>query len=133
MAMLHFALRHCQTHGLRRIIVVLPFLTLAEQTEKEYKELIPGLLVDHSQKDLPEEARELAARWDAPLVITTSVRFFESLFSDRPTACRKLHHIANDVCPTYVGMNRVNLCYRLLGIVCPTYVGMNRASAPEAT
>lgn len=97
MAMLHFALRHCQTHGLRRIIVVLPFLTLAEQTEKEYKELIPGLLVDHSQKDLPEEARELAARWDAPLVITTSVRFFESLFSDRPTACRKLHHIANSV------------------------------------
>lgn len=97
MAMLHFALRHCQTHGLRRIIVVLPFLTLAEQTEEEYKELIPGLLVDHSQKDLPEAARELAARWDAPLVITTSVRFFESLFSDRPTACRKLHHIANSV------------------------------------
>lgn len=97
MAMLHFALRHCQTHGLRRIIVALPFLTLAEQTEEEYKELIPGLLVDHSQKDLPEEARELAARWDAPLVITTSVRFFESLFSDRPTACRKLHHIANSV------------------------------------
>lgn len=97
LAMLNFALRHCQTHGLRRIIVVLPFLTLAEQTEEEYKELTPGLLVDHSQKDLPEEARELAARWDAPLVITTSVRFFESLFSDRPTACRKLHHIANSV------------------------------------
>lgn len=97
MAMLHFALRHCQTHGLRRIIVVLPFLTLAEQTEEEYKELIPGLLVDHSQKDLPEAARELAARWDAPLVITTSVRFFESLFSDRPPTCRKLHHIANSV------------------------------------
>lgn len=97
MAMLHFALRHCQTHGLRRIIVVLPFLTLAEQTEEEYKKLIPSLLVDHSQKELPEEARELAARWDAPLVITTSVRFFESLFSDRPTTCRKLHHIANSV------------------------------------
>ena len=66
MAMLHFALRHCQTHGLRRIIVVLPFLTLAEQTEEEYKKLIPSLLVDHSQKELPEAARELAARWDAP-------------------------------------------------------------------
>lgn len=97
MAMLYFALRHCQTHGLRRIIVVLPFLTLAEQTEEEYKKLIPSLLVDHSQKELPEAARELAARWDAPLVITTSVRFFESLFSDRPTTCRKLHHIANSV------------------------------------
>lgn len=97
MAMLYFALRHCQANGLRRIIVVLPFLTLAEQTEREYRQLIPDLLVDHSQKELPEGARELAARWDAPLVITTSVRFFESLFSDQPTSCRKLHHIANSV------------------------------------
>lgn len=97
LAMLNFALRHCQANGLRRIIVVLPFLTLAEQTEREYRQLIPDLLVDHSQKELPEGARELAARWDAPLVITTSVRFFESLFSDQPTTCRKLHHIANSV------------------------------------
>lgn len=97
LAMLNFALRHCQANGLRRIIVVLPFLTLAEQTEREYRQLIPELLVDHSQKELPEGARELAARWDAPLVITTSVRFFESLFSDQPTTCRKLHHIANSV------------------------------------
>ncbi len=95
--MLNFALRHCQANGLRRIIVVLPFLTLAEQTEREYRQLIPELLVAHSQKELPEGARELAARWDAPLVITTSVRFFESLFSDQPTSCRKLHHIANSV------------------------------------
>lgn len=97
LAMLHFALRHCKQHGLRRIIVVLPFLTLAEQTEKTYREIFPDILVDHSQRELTEEQRVLAARWDAPIIITTSVRFFESLFSDRPTDCRKLHHIAGSV------------------------------------
>lgn len=97
LAMLHFALRHCKQHGLRRIIVVLPFLTLAEQTEKTYREIFSELLVDHSQRELTEEQRLLAARWDAPVIITTSVRFFESLFSDRPTDCRKLHHIAGSV------------------------------------
>lgn len=96
-AMLHFALRHCMQHGLNRIIVVLPFLTLAEQTELEYRKIFPEILVDHSQRDLPKEARELALRWDSPVIITTSVRFFESLFSANPGTCRKLHHIANSV------------------------------------
>ena len=76
---------------------MLPFLTLAEQNAAAYAEIIPKLLIDHSQSDLPEEARELAARWSAPVIITTSVRFFEALFADRPTACRKLHNIANSV------------------------------------
>lgn len=97
LAMLHFALRHCKANGLRRIIVVLPFLTLAEQSEKEYAKILPDILVDHSQRDLPEAARELASRWDAPMVLTTSVKFFESLFADKPTDCRKLHSIANSV------------------------------------
>lgn len=97
LAMLHFALTHCRHNALRRIIVVLPFLTLAEQSEREYAKILPDLLVDHSQKNLPDSARELAARWDAPLVLTTSVRFFESLFSDQPSDCRKLHSIANSV------------------------------------
>lgn len=97
LAMLHFALQHCLQHGKKRIIVVLPFLTLAEQSAETYANIIPNVLIDHSQSDLPEEARELAARWSAPVIITTSVRFFEALFSDRPTVCRKLHNIANSV------------------------------------
>ena len=97
MAMLHFALRHCVRHQLHRIIVVLPFLTLAEQIQKEYQHIFPEILVDHSQQSLPEEARELAARWDSPVILTTSVRFFESLFSADPQSCRKLHQIANSV------------------------------------
>lgn len=97
LALLHFALRHCLRCGKKRIIIVLPFLTLAEQNAATYAEIIPNVLVDHSQSDLPEDARELAARWSAPVIITTSVRFFEGLFSDRPTVCRKLHNIANSV------------------------------------
>ena len=97
MAMLHFALRHCARHQLHRIIVVLPLLTLAEQVQKEYQHIFPEILVDHSQQSLPEEARELASRWDSPVILTTSVRFFESLFSADPQNCRKLHNIANSV------------------------------------
>ena len=97
LALLHFALKHCQKHGKTRIIIVLPFLTLAEQNAETYDRIVPGVLIDHSQSDLPESARELAARWSAPVIITTSVRCFESLFSDRPTVCRKLHNIANSV------------------------------------
>lgn len=95
LALLHFALQHCLTHNKKRIIIVLPFLTLAEQNAAVYSKIIPDVLVDHSQSELTEASRELASRWSAPVIITTSVRFFESLFSDRPTICRKLHHIAN--------------------------------------
>lgn len=97
LAMLHFALRQCQENALRRIIVVLPFLSLAEQTEKEYRHVFRDILVDHSQSKLSDEQRDFAARWDAPIIITTSVRFFESLFSDNPGDCRKLHNIAGSV------------------------------------
>lgn len=99
LSLLHFALRHCKQYGLQRIIVVLPFLTLAEQTEQTYREVFAesDILVDHSQRELQDEQRALAARWDAPVIITTSVHFFESLFSDRPTDCRKLHHIAESI------------------------------------
>lgn len=97
LSLLHFALRHCAAHGRRRIILVLPFLTLTEQSQKEYATLIPDILADHSQSRLSEEERALAARWDAPFIITTSVRFFEGLFSCHPRDCRKLHNIAQSV------------------------------------
>ena len=83
LALLHFALRHCLRNGKKRIIIVLPFLTLAEQNAKTYSVIIPNVLVDHSLSDLPEEARELASRWSAPVIITTSVRFLKPCF---PTA-----------------------------------------------
>ena len=97
LALLHFALRHCAAHSKRRIILVLPYLTLTEQSQREYEKLVPHILADHSQSRLSEEERELASRWDAPFIITTSVRFFESLFASRPRDCRKLHNIAQSV------------------------------------
>ncbi len=97
LALLHFALRHCLKTGKRRIIVVLPFLTLAEQNTATYEKIIPDIVVDHSQSHLSEDAREFALRWSVPFIITTSVKFFESLFAGRPTDCRKLHHIADSV------------------------------------
>lgn len=97
LALLHFALRHCAAQSKRRIILVLPFLTLTEQSQTIYEKLISHILTDHSQSRLSEEQQELAARWDAPFIITTSVRFFESLFSCHPKDCRKLHNIAQSV------------------------------------
>lgn len=97
MALLHFALRHCAAHGKRRIILMLPFLTLTEQSQRAYEKLCPDILADHSQSRLSNEQLELASRWDSPFIITTSVRFFESLFSSRPRDCRRLHNIAQSV------------------------------------
>ena len=97
LALLHFALRHCIKNGQRRIIIVLPYLTLTEQNAAVYRKIIPELLEDHSQSKLDDVYREYADRWSIPVIITTSVRFFETLFASQPTDCRKLHSIANSV------------------------------------
>ena len=97
LALLHFALRHAKATGKRRIIIVLPFLTLAEQNAAVYEKIMPAVLEDHSQSRLGEEMREFAAKWNMPFIITTSVKFFESLFASKPTDCRKLHNLAQSV------------------------------------
>jgi CRISPR-associated helicase Cas3/CRISPR-associated endonuclease Cas3-HD len=97
LALLHFALRHCLANGQNRIIIVLPYLTLTEQNAAEYRNIVPDLLEDHSQSKLDDAQREFSARWSVPFIITTSVRFFETLFASQPTDCRKLHSIANSV------------------------------------
>jgi len=71
-----------------------PDFTLREDV---YRNIVPEILADHSQSKLDEAGQELAARWDAPFIITTSVKFFKSLFARRPTDCRKLHSIADSV------------------------------------
>ena len=97
LAMLHFALRHCLHTGKRRIIVVLPFLTLTEQNARVYRGIVGDVLEDHSQSDFDDQARAFTARWSVPFIVTTSVRFFETLFSSKPGECRKMHNIANSV------------------------------------
>jgi CRISPR-associated helicase Cas3/CRISPR-associated endonuclease Cas3-HD len=118
LAMLAWALEHCRTHPqLSRIIVVLPYLTIMEQTAGVYRDslkewlpedLRPRAVLEHhslaSWKSVPltsqaddDQERFLAENWDAPIVITSTVQFFESLFANSPSACRKLHRIANSV------------------------------------
>jgi len=102
LSMLAYALKHAATHNLRRIIIVLPYLSIIEQNAQTYRQVFASLagdpvLEDHSLLELPEEHRLLAENWDAPIIITTTVRFFEGLFSNRSSACRRLHNIANSV------------------------------------
>ncbi|NLL18465.1 MAG: CRISPR-associated helicase Cas3' [Clostridia bacterium] len=102
LAMLAFALQHAATHQIRRIIFVLPYLNIIEQNAQVYREVFKDwgstlILEDHSQAELPEEQRLLAENWDAPIIVTTTIRFFEGLFANRSSPCRRLHNIANSI------------------------------------
>jgi CRISPR-associated endonuclease/helicase Cas3 len=107
LAAMAFALAHAHAHGLRRVIVVIPFLSIIEQNAKEYRRILGDdvVLEHHSavppRPDAYEEeksAAELASEnWDAPVIVTTSIQFLESLFADSPAKCRKLHRIAKSV------------------------------------
>lgn len=105
---LAFALNHAIEHGMERIIYVVPYTSIIEQNAKEYKKILGDInvLEHHSgvQYDSSEDAdeKELAMalateNWDCPVVVTTAVQFFESLYSNRPSQCRKLHNTANSV------------------------------------
>jgi CRISPR-associated endonuclease/helicase Cas3 len=97
-----FALRHAERHGLRRIIAVIPYTSIIEQNAAVYRKALgdANVIEHHSNLDpaTESERNQLASEnWDAPVIVTTSVQFFESLFSNRPSACRKLHNVARSV------------------------------------
>jgi CRISPR-associated endonuclease/helicase Cas3 len=102
---LAFALNHAHTHDLRRVVVAIPFTSIIEQTADVYREAIALLagraLVEHHSGLNPRQntrANEMAAEnWDAPLIVTTNVQLFESLFAAATTPCRKLHRLARSV------------------------------------
>ena len=105
-----FALEHAKRHGMQRVIYVIPFTSIIEQNAAEFRKAFGELgeqavLEHHSTFDdgkLQNEAtkdklRLASENWDAPIVVTTAVQFFESLFADRSSRCRKLHNIAGSV------------------------------------
>lgn len=99
---LAFALQHAIRNDLRRVIVVIPFTSIIEQTADVYRQALGGgaVVEHHSNLDPKRESvhnRFASENWDAPIIVTTSVQFFESLYSDRGTSVRKLHNIARSV------------------------------------
>ena len=103
---LRFALHHGVEHGLERIIYVIPYVNIIEQTAEKFREILGSrnVLEHHSnviyeEEDEQEQRRfQLASEnWDMPVIVTTAVQFFESLFRNKPSRCRKLHNIANSV------------------------------------
>ena len=125
---LAFALQHIVHHNaalaendprrFRRVVVVIPFTSIIEQTAKVYRELFEpafgmDYVLEHHSAVAPRERKEdqdrdaederlrsarlSAENWASPLVVTTNVQFFQSLFSNRPSDCRKLHNIGRSV------------------------------------
>lgn len=92
-----FALQHCISHGKRRVVLVLPYLSILEQNCKEYREIIPELLEVHGNVNWTKEAAALMERQDAPCIVTTNVSFFEPLFSAQADRCRHIHNLSNSV------------------------------------
>ena len=105
-ASMAFALHHARRHSMTRIIYVIPYTSIIEQTQAVFESIFGKNNVvahysdvEYSHKEgEPEDRRYLATEnWDAPIILTTSVQFFESIYGNRPSKCRKLHNIANSV------------------------------------
>jgi CRISPR-associated endonuclease/helicase Cas3 len=105
---LAFALRHAITHGQRRIIYVIPFTSIIEQNAAVFADLLvtlgPNIVLEHHSNLSPENEEKESTRsrlatenWDAPIVVTTAVQFYESCFANKTSRSRKLHNIANSV------------------------------------
>jgi len=97
-----FALDHAVNYGKNRIIYVIPYTSIIEQTAKILADIfrVENVIEHHSNLDPDKEtqrSRLAAENWDAPIIVTTNVQFFESLYAAKSSRCRKLHNIINSV------------------------------------
>lgn len=164
---LAFALDHAVKHRLDRVIYVIPFTSIVEQTAEVFKKAlgdVDAVLEHHSAfddqtltRDPDKDAdfgvrklRQSAENWDRPIVVTTAVQFFESLFANKPGRCRKLHSIANSVVvldeaqtlplkllrPCLAALNELSRGYRTSIVLCtatqPALTKTAGLKAPEA-
>lgn len=109
LASLLFALAHATTHALRRVVYVAPFTSIIEQNADVFRSVMASLTGEHFPDPVIEHhsnldpdcetdaSRRATENWAAPLVVTTSVQFYESLFANRTSRCRKLHNLAKSV------------------------------------
>ena len=109
-ASLAFALTQAKQQGMKRVVYVIPYTSIIEQTADTFRKILgpenvlehhSGVLFDLDRDgELTPEAERLARAtetWNTPVVVTTAVQFFESLFSNKPSQCRKLHNLAQSV------------------------------------
>ena len=101
---LAFAIKHAKKHNMKRIIYVIPYTSIIEQTSDVFRKILGNnsILEHHSNTfyfddDDSELYSKATENWDMPIIVTTSVQFFESIYKNKPSVERKLHNIANSV------------------------------------
>lgn len=104
---LAFALEHAKQNHMDRIIYVIPYTSIIEQNVAIFKGILgnenvlahysTSLLDNADDEDCFEKHKLSIENWDAPVIVTTNVQFFESLYSNKVSKCRKLHNISNSV------------------------------------
>jgi CRISPR-associated endonuclease/helicase Cas3 len=104
---LAFALEHASRHGKQRIVYAIPYTSIIEQTADVFRSVFASLGEDvviehHSNAESDPEnetprSRLACENWDAPLIVTTNVQLFESLFARKTSRCRKLHNLIDSV------------------------------------
>ncbi|MCS3616700.1 CRISPR-associated endonuclease Cas3'' [Salinibacter ruber] len=99
-SLMGFALRHALEHGLDRIVVAVPYTSIIEQNAGVYKEIFgeEAVLEHHSLAELPSKRHEKSTEnWDAPIIVTTTVQLFESLYASHSSKARKAHRLGRSV------------------------------------
>lgn len=113
LASMAFALNHLKYNHLKRIICVIPYTSIIEQNAKQYKDIFgnDNILEHHSNFNFSQNDKNVnddysntlqklnyaSENWDIPIIVTTNVQFFESIFANKSSKCRKLHNIADSI------------------------------------